>query len=845
MPILECKRRDIKNLNETEVKNMGSSIIDGILGEITGDNGDLPKMDLDGAPSTTAMSACTDNTRINDHIDIFSKTAKIVYDLSTVTNVETLLLRLYFAPYEKNYTVGEFKIYASDDRENLFESENELAHERPMDNLVPGERNNADWVYDVKGSLRYFGIEILLSNPTDDLIRLSYIGVYSKDFTEKKELTPACFNESLIYNAEPKYITRGELFDDDRMVEVNGKKEFNFELAEARKVKKLWVVTKGDAKISVKGFKETSTEELPYDRKMHNLECVKCTSVDTLKIMVKGKCFVDGIGASTDAFAFSVDSDDVIAPDFLSIGANVLPMHLMKESIESGYNEVYWELDRARVLKVRPNVVRVWFQPDWVAYNYDDYKNGNYDFDCQKMQSVYKWFDAFKEAGTEIEFNFGWKVASYAQEWFSLDCPTKRNSAPRELDLFANCCGATLKELIENRGYDNIKYLTFYNEPDAQPHEETYADFCVIGSGVERKEYWKRMMLACHEKLNELGLDYIKIWGPETCRMTKEQTEWIDFFSEVPEIDKFTVHRYVYKSNKGQIGPYDDFLRHALKSKPVVVSECGQCTSMAEYMWNHSNIALFTDLTNIGASGFMIWVLNGVCITDPSYILMRDHFHMWDAVQAPGGIDNVREAFYEWAMLSRYIPNHSCSIRAKVLEGTDDARICAFKKGEDTTILVELKKGDSPKEIEIKLKNGINKKMYKHVYRRPNCKNGSAIMPPCVAEIEVGDTIHDTATNEYQAIVYTTIPPVAQVRVKVSEMFLEPNVPYYLNAEMVDGKGDIAYEITKQTNDVFVLNKLDNTIMLKEGFSKGDMCAIKAYSVEDPEAYNVIIAKAR
>lgn len=845
MAISECKKRELLNLNKSDVENFGYSIIDGILGEITGDSGDLPEMHLDGAPSREAMSACTDKARINDHIDIFSKTAKIVYDLSTVTNVETLLIRGYYCPHGKNYTIGEFKIYASDVRENLFERENELAHERPMDNLVPGERNNADWVYDVKGNLRYFGIEILISNPLDDLIRLSYIGVYSKDYTEKKALTPACFNESLIYNAEPKYITRGELFDDDRMVKVEGKKDFQFKLAELRKVKKLWVVTKGDAKIKVKGFLKSEVENLPYDRKMHNLICPEGEVLDTLKITVKGNCEVDGIGAFTDSFLFSVDSSDVIVDDFLSIGANVLPMHFMPESLNSGYNEVYWELDRARILKVRPNVVRVWFHPDWVAYNYEDYKNGNYDFECQKMQSVYKWFDALKEAGTEIEFNFGWKVSSHAQEWYSLESDNRRNSAPREIDLFANCLGGTLKELIENRGYDNIKYLSFYNEPDAQPHEEATADFCVVGSGVERKEYWKRIMLACYEKLNEIGLGYIKIWGPETCRMTKEQGEWIDFFSDIPEMDKYSVHRYVYKSNKGQTGPYDDFLRHALKFKPLVVSECGQCTSMSEYSWNHSNIALFCDFVNIGVSGFLLWVLNSVFITDPCNFLMRDHFNMWDALQAAGGIDNVREVFYEWAMLSRYVPNHSKSVRTKVIEGTDDARICAFEKGDDTTILVELKEGASPKEIEINLKNGINKKMYKHIYRRPNCKNGSAIMPPCIEVVEVGDKIRDTANGEYQAILYTTIPPVPQVRVCASELFLEPNATYYLSAEMVDGKGEIAYEITKQIGDSFVLNKTNNTIMLKDGFSGGDMCAIKAYSVENPEAYNIIIAKAR
>ena len=222
---------------------------------------------------------------------------------------------------------------------------------------------------------------------------------------------------------------------------------------------------------------------------------------------------------------------------------------------------------------------------------------------------------------------------------------------------------------------------------------------------------------------------------------------------------------------------------------------------------------------------------------------MRDHFHIWDAVQAPGGIDNVREAFYEWAMLSRYIPNHSCSIRAKVLEGTDDARICAFNKGDDTTILVELKKGDSPKEIEIKLKNGINKKMYKHVYRRPTNRNGNAILPPCVAEIEVADKIAETVNGEYMEIVYTTIPPVPQVALCANELYIKKGESYVLSAEMIDGEGEIAYELVESTSKAFSL--IGKRICVGEKAKKTDMCAVKAYSIKNPKSSSVVIVKVK
>ncbi len=60
----------------------------------------------------------------------------------------------------------------------------------------------------------------------------------------------------------------------------------------------------------------------------------------------------------------------------------------------------------------------------------------------------------------------------------------RRTLLPSTLIAFAKCCSKTVKELIVNRGYDNIKYLTFFNEsnygnqeagdflvPDKKPQE--------------------------------------------------------------------------------------------------------------------------------------------------------------------------------------------------------------------------------------------------------------------------------------------------------------------------------------------------------------------------------------
>ncbi len=839
MGCVECKKRNIESIDADYIKALGYSIIDNCMGEIVDQTGNKPQTKLYFEPNEDALLNCTDRLDIDRHIDILAEKADIIYDLGYEAKIETIVLRAYFSRNPNvNYTIGEFKLYAANTKAELFDDNNEIAHECSVDNLVPGNRNNADWVYDVNGAFRYFGIKILNPNPTDDIIRLCYIGLYNKEYTEKKEYVLNNFGESLIHNVEPTCITDGNLFVDELMYEINGSKSFKFPLDESRQLSNLWVVTVGSVNVKAKGFKLDSTEELPYGRKQHNFVCLSKKEVENLNVTFKGNGFVDGIGVNSKNFKFSVKTNDVICDDFYGIGANVIPTSFMPESLESGYNEVYWALERERIIKAKPNVVRVWFQPDWVVYNYDDYKNGNYDFECQKMQSVYKWFDALKEAGTEIEFNFGWKVASYAQEWFSFPGVSRRASAPRELDLFSKCCAETLYELINNRGYDNIKYLTFYNEPDYGLNSPTFGDFCV--EGFDRKDYWKMMLLSCREAMNKLGLEHIKMWGCEQSGMVETQQDWVDYFKDVKELDCYTSHKYSHISKLH--ASYENYIKEASAIKPIIITECGQCSGEG-YTWNKSHVQFFCDMVGFGASGFLIWVLNGIYLSDPSNFLMRDSFHMWDALQVSNGIDNVRDVYYEWAMLSHYVPNHCKAVKSAVVSGSDDARIAAFKTDKDYTVVVELKGNGCEKDIEIKFDKVINKKFYKHVYRRPVLRNGNAILPPCVAEIEVGDKIAETVNGEYMEIVYTTIPPVPQVALCANELYIKKGESYVLSAEMIDGEGEIAYKLVQSTSKAFSL--VGKRICVGEKAKKSDMCAIKAYSIKNPKASAVVIVKVR
>ena len=830
-----------------EMRAFGFSIIDGIRGDIVDcETGKLPEMKLAGNYTDDAIESCTERARIGNHIDVMCPTAEIAFDIGREMKVEKAALKAYYHEYDAtNYSLGEFKLYASDNRDDLFNSENEVAHECGKDSWFYGNRNNADWVYNVNGSFRYFGVKILNSNPTDDIIRIGYIGLYNNDYTYSFSYLLDNYPENVFVGQQPSALTDSCVFDDGAIVAVDGEQTFTFDTCGFDNLSKIWVIGSGDLNISIDGFPAPTVNEIPKGRKEYIFEtegtAVKNGKID---INVGGKGSLDQIGGFCKNRAVKVELDDVICDDFMGIGANVLPMSFMPENIESGYNEVYWQVEKERIRKAKPHVVRMWFQPDWLCETYDQYKNGKYDFDCQKLQSVYRYLDIFKECGAEIEFDFGWKVTSHAQDWYSLDIgDKKRNSAPKEIDLFAKCCGATLYELIKNRGYDNIKYLTFYNEPDYGNYT-LKGDFAV-GEGVDRRPYWEKMMRASYAELERLGLGYIKMWGCEQSGSNTDQLDWITYMEEHcgDILDCHTDHRYVLSHTVAD--KYFAGLKAAANDTPIMLTECGQSYDAGDYSWNMNEVQLFHDLTRNGWNGALIWCINGVFITDPCSFMMRNPIDYWDCPQCEGGINNVRENFYRWAMLSNYIPNHCKSVKTEVTGGNDSViRSSAFVSGDDVTVVLEINDSiTEDRNIEIKLSKAVGKKFYKHVYRVPCLRNGNATMPPVCGIFEVGDTISDTVNSDYQEVVYTTIPPVVQVEMAENEVFLNRDQGYLLNAAIVDGNGGVEFELAAEVGDSAEFDSVNNTVRFGENAKKGDMFAIKATAVRHKDAANVTVFK--
>jgi hypothetical protein len=671
------------------------------------------------------------------HIDILAKSCSFVYDLGRAVSID--LVDLHAACIiqgDDPMGLGEFGIYFSQNEEDLFEDVNCAVR---RDDSSPVKRHISDWLFELRDcTARYFGFTVFKANPTDDIIRLSALGLYNRDFTDQ-----------------------------------------------------------------ARGSEETC-------------------------------------GDSCDARDIQVYTKDVITEDFMGLGTNVIPMEFMPESIADGYNEVWWELQKRRVLTAKPHVNRMWFQIDWIVENEADYIAGRFDFESGKMQSVYRWLDILKKAGGEIELNFGWKIGTAIQEWFTFpEVTLKRNAAPRDLKLYGRACALLLRELIVNRGYDNIKYLTFYNESNYFGDSVDRGEFLVPTN--DKIGYWIEMLRETDRALGEIGLrGIVKYWNTEVSGPLSDVLKWMSEINRrIPELtDMYTFHRYisVHGGILKDMATELEEIRKAMAGKPFAATEFG---CICKPWWQANHIAFFITAANLGVSAMLQWIFSGIRFTDPLNFLMQNFFDFFGFLPK-SGTDSVNESFYELCLPMTYIPNHSKTLRSNV-SYSDDIRAAAFRTPDGGyTVVIEAKQENFERKIKIDFDEFINKTFYRYTYKRPNYRDPNAVIPPCEKEICIDKTLIDIIGTEYSLTVYTTIPPRKQIAFEELHREVCPGGSAALKTRLIDCDGGIEWSVAASTGSGGSVDE-NGVFSVSAGAKTGDMFAVRAELEKCPDVYGIAI----
>ncbi len=475
---------------------------------------------------------------------------------------------------------------------------------------------------------------------------------------------------------------------------------------------------------------------------------------------------------AADAVTVSIDPDTVVQSDVLGIGVNVIPGSLMEGTTELGYTDADWAIDSARIEKLRPKVARIWFQTDWMEPS-----KGSYTFTSDRMLAFYRYIEAFQAAGTDVELNFGWKVGSSIQSWFSIPGVDPWTSAPNDIPAFADAASALLDELITQRGYDNVKYLTYYNEPNGSWDFEAPGD---------QKAYYLAMAQAVSDQLETDGLrDDVEVWGPEE----SGAPDWTSYMAANggDAFDQYSFHTYgdSYSSVAGSIAARTS----VAGGKPVNMSEFGWSSDTASG-WDSGYANYVIAGANQGLHSLLVWQLNGVWTADPDGDT-NGTYNMWDSVLL--GLE-PRNTFAAAGLLTRYVPAHSDVVQATSSSG--DVRVAAFRDADgEYTVLVESKAG-ADKNLTVDFGSlDLGSDVHRVEYTPDLVPDENALLPASSASIPATTSFSDTLGGDYTVAVYTTADPAVQVALDDVDPTVASGSTLQLGASVVDGAAGVTWSV--------------------------------------------------
>ncbi|MBQ6713980.1 MAG: hypothetical protein IJN15_00340 [Clostridia bacterium] len=580
-----------------------------------------------------------------------------------------------------------------------------------------------------------------------------------------------------------------------------------------------------------------------------------------------------------------VEADTIVTESFLGLGNNLWTGEYTKNY---GMNEAYQTVSDKRNNIVKPAYMRMMFLPGWLVFldetperQQELWESGIYNWENENVKSFFRKLKMFKESGTLVMINMGGRVHYEMNEWFSIkDVALSEGgtrSAPRNLDAFAEATYAVF-ERAWNYGYDNVQYLTFYNEVNGGNYE-AFGD---------KRVYWCEMIARVHEEFKGNTFkgvnarEKIKIVGTDLTGYVNSEriTDYLNFVRDnlvdengAPIYDVLGNHQYI------QTKTYDEWRELTDKIGQdypgIFINEFGPADDKDGKKcigFGYSETSQFLAYANAGIGAAATWFYSGDYVPEPMKVPINSmDVCMW--VTPSTDIDGISGGYAEKGLLTRYIPKFSQVIKTNT--DADDVFAAAFHKDGEYTIAIEVDRNEAARELEIKLGDKLEgKKFERHIYEFPELrengyeyydeKRADGDLLPVTDKILVcnGGKITDTvAADGHYLIVYTTIKEQIQLVANIKEVAISAGDTVELKVDQIYGAdGDtsaVTYSIYgKSTSDEIYENVTTNVGSLtnvngatatykSSGTSSGDTVAIKIssnYADESGEsAYTIVI----
>ncbi len=202
------------------------------------------------------------------------------------------------------------------------------------------------------------------------------------------------------------------------------------------------------------------------------------------------------------------------------------------------YSEEQCALEAKRAADMRLKLVRTKY--DWWAW---DENTNTWNWENDKMRPFYRWLQRLKDANIDVSLNTGWNSPGdiLSNTWSGISPFTVEGDWEASIKKFGDWVSETVHQIVELRGFTNVKYLTLFTEP--QHFDSNGEPMC-----KEHTPYtcWYDATQAAHDALVRDGRRHlVKIMGPnEGATDTSDMLKWVaernpDF------VDIYSSHNYL------------------------------------------------------------------------------------------------------------------------------------------------------------------------------------------------------------------------------------------------------------------------------------------------------------
>lgn len=410
----------------------------------------------------------------------------------------------------------------------------------------------------------------------------------------------------------------------------------------------------------------------------------------------------------------TVDLERVIQENFLGVNGTYHGFTFMPEQESKGMTGADRAREFERVARMDLKIARTWYRPDWACA---ECLGSGYDWESRKMQAFYRWLEAMRERNVDVALQAGW--------WFTGDTyygyrqPDPVNDIPR----YTTWVSESLRQMIEVRGFDHIRYLFLLTEPTS------YASG-IVPSGFTQWSYYARMMRALHERLTQDGRrGLVKLVGPNNTHGGMHLVEAVKDLDDV--LDIYSGHDY----NKADYAEWFSMCQ-AMQSvaqptgKPLWLDEFGKQDEAYRQTADYGNYLAQAAAASINAGNqaSFLWLLFdqqyvAVSPTSEQDTTNADSFyhgiHRWGTCKWPHDtVENPTYPYPHWyafSLLSRYLGGRRGTRVFAVQSSAQVYGAATAPNGEEVSVLV-INLQEEAQAVRVEIQPGLGRTLYRYLY---------------------------------------------------------------------------------------------------------------------------------